>query len=292
MMRSTESGKYILQNQLRTWSELKRKQAEEREDQGLKKPSSPPEVPKKRWGGCPDGCEHDQDDYPKRPKRSSAHGHSPLPPPHPTESTKTAATGASTSPNEGNKAQTRPHDAAVPSSILKSRRPASEEDEEAFPRLAKSVKDAQFPLPNRPLKSVPDDRYGLRPNWLEAGRDFGGSKSGVATPADEAGDQEDYGFPMHQRCTSWGSQYHSHKPREDAQATGNLNTKNDDEEKEWIIESGMGAGARADALGDQLDDDDEHSDGVVDQDVPHRADVGVQVSNEEDQDRSFEGSVY
>ncbi|KAI1117396.1 histidine phosphatase superfamily [Nemania sp. NC0429] len=60
-----DSGKYILQNKLRTWSELRRERAaikikEQAENPGLKdetKPSATPVVPRK-WGGCPEGCSH------------------------------------------------------------------------------------------------------------------------------------------------------------------------------------------------------------------------------------------
>ncbi|MCJ1473739.1 hypothetical protein MMC13_002390 [Lambiella insularis] len=45
------SGKYVLQNQLRTWSELR--------EESRQKESGSPTVPvRKKWGGCPDGCDH------------------------------------------------------------------------------------------------------------------------------------------------------------------------------------------------------------------------------------------
>ena len=46
-----ESGKYDLQNQLRTWSEL-------REEKRAKESGSPIIPLRKKWGGCPDGCDH------------------------------------------------------------------------------------------------------------------------------------------------------------------------------------------------------------------------------------------
>ena len=54
MKKNLDSGKYILENQLRTWSELKRQRdllsSKAREEQ---------HVPvRKKWGGCPDGCNH------------------------------------------------------------------------------------------------------------------------------------------------------------------------------------------------------------------------------------------
>ena len=96
IMRKNESGKYILQNKLRTWTELKRERAvkekAEKADKGDKgdedaagkekengnsKDSSklsralsqttvttttntPPIENRRRWGGCPNGCDHDK----------------------------------------------------------------------------------------------------------------------------------------------------------------------------------------------------------------------------------------
>ncbi|KAI4216372.1 MAG: hypothetical protein LQ351_001382 [Letrouitia transgressa] len=51
MKRSAENGKYILQNELRTWSQLRKERAE------IKEPESPIPV-RKRWGGRPDSFEN------------------------------------------------------------------------------------------------------------------------------------------------------------------------------------------------------------------------------------------
>ena len=60
MKLNPDNGKYILQNQLRTWSELKRERANSRTTD---EPASP--VPmRKRWGGCHDGV--DGDDFARR----------------------------------------------------------------------------------------------------------------------------------------------------------------------------------------------------------------------------------
>ncbi|KAI8949504.1 phosphoglycerate mutase [Xylaria longipes] len=63
-----DSGKYLLQNKLRTWSELRRERAatkakEEKEkgeypgSKDAAKLDATPVVPRK-WGGCPEGCSH------------------------------------------------------------------------------------------------------------------------------------------------------------------------------------------------------------------------------------------
>ncbi|KAL2021168.1 hypothetical protein VTK56DRAFT_7474 [Thermocarpiscus australiensis] len=73
IMRKNESGKYILENKLRTWSELKRERAlqlaKEKGEDGKERENSKDvstlaragtfEV-RRRWGGCPNGCSHDK----------------------------------------------------------------------------------------------------------------------------------------------------------------------------------------------------------------------------------------
>lgn len=61
MKKKPDSGKYILQNKLRTWSELRRERAAAKgKDPNSKdeaKLDATPVVPRK-WGGCPEGCSH------------------------------------------------------------------------------------------------------------------------------------------------------------------------------------------------------------------------------------------
>ncbi|KAB8222791.1 histidine phosphatase superfamily [Aspergillus novoparasiticus] len=66
MKLNEDNGKYVLQNQLRTWSELrKEKELERQQDRAMN--VIPPAVPtlseslvpiRRKWGGCPDGCNH------------------------------------------------------------------------------------------------------------------------------------------------------------------------------------------------------------------------------------------
>ncbi|KKA31213.1 hypothetical protein TD95_000790 [Thielaviopsis punctulata] len=77
IMNKDEHGKYILQNKLRTWSELRRerelllreKEAQDKDSQSeatrdanhkdaTKLPRSKSTVIVRRWGGCPNGCNH------------------------------------------------------------------------------------------------------------------------------------------------------------------------------------------------------------------------------------------
>ncbi|KAI2634268.1 phosphoglycerate mutase-like protein [Hypomontagnella submonticulosa] len=71
MKKQEDSGKYDLQNNLRTWSELRRERAaikakedkelvdsgKEKEPNKLERQNSTP-VPPRKWGGCPQGCDH------------------------------------------------------------------------------------------------------------------------------------------------------------------------------------------------------------------------------------------
>ncbi|KAE8375961.1 histidine phosphatase superfamily [Aspergillus bertholletiae] len=66
MKLNQDNGKYVLQNQLRTWSELrKEKELEAQRDRVVNaippvvSTSSEPLIPiRRKWGGCPDGCNH------------------------------------------------------------------------------------------------------------------------------------------------------------------------------------------------------------------------------------------
>lgn len=69
MKLNPDNGKYTLQNKLRTWSEMKKekegKELERQPDRASRvlepTPSTPSEGPvpvRRRWGGCPDGCNH------------------------------------------------------------------------------------------------------------------------------------------------------------------------------------------------------------------------------------------
>lgn len=64
MEKNPDNGKFVLQNNLRTWSALRQEKEEERkrdrEAKGLPPAPSETDVPpvRRKWGGCPDGCAH------------------------------------------------------------------------------------------------------------------------------------------------------------------------------------------------------------------------------------------
>ncbi|KAF0637755.1 hypothetical protein NXS19_009765 [Fusarium pseudograminearum] len=62
IMRKQENQKYLLENKLRTWSDLRRERKDKKEKDEDKDCSKLPRtktfVVTRRWGGCPNGCDH------------------------------------------------------------------------------------------------------------------------------------------------------------------------------------------------------------------------------------------
>lgn len=84
MKQNPTNGKFILQNELRTWSDLKKRAVigdKEKGNNGTSRPTpltgtsgnatSSPVVPIRRWGGCANGCDHDKMNWPKRVMRKN-----------------------------------------------------------------------------------------------------------------------------------------------------------------------------------------------------------------------------
>lgn len=156
MERSLETGKYILQSELRTWSAYKKEQEAKRfaalatsEDGIIKDPTllsygaeeqqiAPPEMPR-RWGGCVNGCNHAQ--Y-KWYTYGDANNNVP------------AISIADSSSSQ------QPY--VVPAGRIKRMQP---------PDFAAHVQE----------------RLRERLGVLEAGRDFGGSKSGAGSDVEDSG---------------------------------------------------------------------------------------------------------
>ncbi|ORY11704.1 histidine phosphatase superfamily [Clohesyomyces aquaticus] len=104
MKQSPTSGRYILENELRTWSDLKRRAvAASAANPSTGQPSSrsgpqapgnssaSPTIPIRRWGGCANGCDHDKINWPRRAMRKNTadylSGSIPAPPPESTQTT-------------------------------------------------------------------------------------------------------------------------------------------------------------------------------------------------------------
>ena len=254
MKKNDDNGKFVLQNQLRTWSELRKERV------AAAAPPSPVPV-RKRWGGSPDGCDHGLVNLTTRPRRQN------------------------TADLFGDDVPSQP--------AMQQVQPASQErifDETQYPENPPQDTDEDDPRgrvgpPKRNL--IPPEKYTtstatpstrpdssndhlpkrlISPNRaaiLQAGRDGGGSRSGTTSrngsPENEAGaEHKATGAPVSSK-------------RSMARAlNGDLAGG----------ESGIGTGARADALGDQSDVD--AGDG----------EEGSELEWLEDTDKSLRESVY
>jgi hypothetical protein len=260
MRKKEDSGKYILENNLRTWSELKREREAERKEKEKDKPVVEKEsakvekllegghsIPKrKQWGGCPNGCEHGRHYYKK---------------------------GNSMHAMQQNGKEAHPGESPVTRRPPVRRWQSSSEEDEDDPRgrigppkidVQKSLDEIISSPDGTPSFISVEDRLRARlqsPNHiplLRAVRDFGGSASGNTSQA--GSDTED-------------------SAAEAVRKINKIKGKSPISRKLTLDESGMGRGAKADALGDQSDvasDDSEEE----------------ELQKEEEMDKSLRGSVY
>lgn len=256
MNKNAETGKYKLENHLRTWSELKRQRQEEARDlqrrntlsNFLKKSDDSPTLPPRKWGGCTDGCNHGNDRYPRRTAQKKKQMQEELQLPPAAEASKEA----------------EDHPVAkveLVSGAQQSHSPIQEESSDVS-----SDSPPQFSIPFQ--KTIP--------SYLRSGRDGGDTASGDATPHEMSEDE---------RITYFSH----HKPRSLARAMRKAPERKATPEdiQRWAHESGMGAGKQADALGDEPDD---WSDESV---APkHKPDGIEDIEKAEKDDKGLRGSVY
>jgi hypothetical protein len=312
MRKKEDSGKYILENNLRTWSELKRERlaaAAAREKAST--PSSPtttsstpvsekdkekekkllvaneaaaasstsPVPARKKWGGCPNGCDHGKHYY---KKENSMHA--------------MQLNGRMNSFPSGTSAM----------ESIQQRRPAarrwqsSSDEDEDDPRgrigppvtvdVEKSLDEMVSSPDGTPSFISVEDRLRSRlksPNTngdianllvKTGGRDFGGSASGNTSQA--GSDTEISEDDAQKRFVKGGKMGLTHRPSAGhGKMIGGKTTGRAREE------SGMGRSAMADALGDQVDvGSDAGSEGE-----PEIEDV---LDEKEKAERSVRGSVY
>lgn len=214
MRKSIDSGKYILENNLRTWSELKRERLAAAKEKEKKLPPSSPTTERekekkleaaaatttiasapKKWGGCPNGCDHGKHAYKRENSMHSMY-------------------------QNGGRASLAP--SPIPSRHRRWQNSSGDEEESDEPRArARAAFTIDVPASLEGAVSSPDGT----PSFIKArggllastGRDFGGSESGNTSVA--------------------GSDTEGERRVRVGAGT----------------ESGMGRGALADALGDQSD---------------------------------------
>ncbi|KAK3721900.1 hypothetical protein LTR37_002716 [Vermiconidia calcicola] len=254
-----DRGKYVLESQLRTWSELKRLRAEEAEaaEEARRNPSrrntlsaflsapaegkASPGLPARKWGGCVEGCDHHHEHFPRRT------GDVELPPP-------AAEASGQPAKNENDDHALGPHEPAAPNTTSDGAADGSK---------------------LRPL-----------PSYLYSGRDGGGTSSGAATPHEMPSDEEESeSFPFPGNTDTSTATSETRPPRAMATAMRKTPQRKPTPEdiERWTTESGMGAGRHADALGDEPEPADED-------DVLSRR--KREVDQAEREDKSLRGSVY
>lgn len=301
MQQNLDNGKYVLQSQLRTWSELKRQRAEAEaaKKEPLESPqrrntlsqflpnrakanASPP--PRAKWGGCVGGCNHNHDHYPRRNQRASK------------------AAPASTAPaSTWNSPALQPPPPAE-TGTFPPKPSANEEDDTPASHSAPPLDIS--PKTTRAEPSLPTPI----PAHLLQGRDGGGTDSGAPTPHEPLSDQEqesDYFDPQHRLPKSAqaasasastvvspsGRGSHADQLDQALRQKKQPRRKPTEEDLErWASESGMGVGKRADALGDEPSDGSEVGEDVG-QEV-RRKELEGELEREEREDRSLRGSVY
>ena len=237
------AGKYVLQNHLRTWTEYREeKRAEkEAEDRALGrevKPADPPApVRKKRWGGCPDGCNHGTEDVKRPPRRQNTADLFQDDTAHETVPNETLTEQRSSTSPQGDHAnekretkfdEERPSDARGRTGY--SDGDTEEEQIEPTSKMKYTTggelsHSKQPPLKNRILSPN-------RLEFLRGGRDGGGSRSGHGSEV--GSDEESIGNPpQRRRMSSMASALNG----------------------DFDSDGGFRSGAMADALGDQSDID-------------------------------------
>lgn len=256
MRKQDETGKYLLENELRTWSELKREREAERNEKDKSMPAEKvtknaqsPILRRKQWGGCPNGCNHGIN-YTKRDK--TANGAQP---------NSTQLNGKETGPAPRRLQSYRLHSFSEDEDDPRGRAgPLSADVQKSMDEVvssldeAPSITSAEIHLNGR-LKSP--NRILL----LQAGRDFGGSASGDTSRAgsDNEASMDEVAFKPNRKVPSLRKAVES------------------------FHESGMRRGAKADALGDQSD---------VGSDEEGDDDGDDELKKQEAEDKSIIGSVY
>lgn len=314
MRKEVDSGKYILENKLRTWSELKRERALAAKEKEKNNPAgsqanvsekdkekerkleaavaSPTAVPtRKKWGGCPNGCDHGKHLF---RKDNSMHamqlnGKPSSPATSPVVSAPENSSSSSTLPTT-----------TTTSSLTARRQPAlrrwqssSEEDEDdprgrlTGPRVdvQKSLNEVVSSPDGTPSFISVEDRLrsrlkSPRNDFLlnVGGRDFGGSASGNTS---RAGSDMESEFSAEEDTRKKRAASASARARVQAKLSAlDGDSVGSGKTPSARKDSGMGRGAMADALGDQSD---VGSDGGSDFEDLEKA---------EREDKGLRGSVY
>lgn len=243
MKQSEANKKYILQNELRTWSELKRRAAAANGEPKTATPSrthsqsaltASPTIPIRRWGGCVNGCNHDKQPWPKRPMRKSTMEYLGAPSLEPAAATADHPRISEASGNEAEAAMAAQQDTPVieepsPHKLARKHTPK-------LPMTPASPNDA-----SNDATSDDEPRAASRTNAVLRHLQR-------VTPGEGFSDDSDY-FPGMQHLNT--SMHGKSKLRASSrQRQQSKERKLKRQAESWKEESGMGSGRRADTLGD------------------------------------------
>ena len=220
----------MLENQLRTWSELKRlKKAEQvRNDPQRRNTLSAfltkeqqiaesPVIPARRWGGCVGGCDHQNEQYPRRKAQGEVLGDVALPP----AARELQRPGDGTSEKDGGSVGG-----------------VGGVDGSADVLVLPPPPTGEFKLPLRPVNATRTSAPNSKPTTHVSPHLH--NDHGVSTPH-EMSDSEEY---FETKAPT--------QPKTLAQAVRRPDRKPTVEDiNRWASESGMGRGGHADPLGDE-----------------------------------------
>jgi hypothetical protein len=249
MKQSETNKKFILQNELRTWSELKRRAAAA--NGGEPKSAAPsrthsqsaltasPTIPIRRWGGCVNGCNHDKQPWPKRPMRKSTMEYLGAPSlPEPASATTTDHPPISEASAEAEDHPVAAQQDGTPPVI-----------EEPTPSKLARKHTAKLPMtpasPNDASNDATSDdepRAASRTNAVLRHLQRVTPGEGFSDDSDYFPGMQHLGMSMHGK-----SKLRASSRQRQASKERKLARK---QTESWKEESGMGSGRRADALGD------------------------------------------
>ncbi|GJN74431.1 phosphoglycerate mutase family domain-containing protein [Purpureocillium lilacinum] len=294
IMRKQDNGKYLLETKLRTWSELRRERALTIAKDGgsgssngnaaaaakdeVKLERNKTFVVTRRWGGCPDGCNHTSH-YKKRHDLEALRQRD-------IEHSAQGSNGSSS--NAGLTIATRRqhhrHQQLISSD--------DGDDEQSDYRPAPTVEVIATRTPDPALSSpdgtpsfitAEDRARGLKSPHLHVGRDFGGTYSGHASLAGSDSDASEDDTQRRHRLATINARFRSPNGTGaggGSRADGRLSGKNSEEMNSRV-------GEFANRLGDApAGTDANHVDAEAD-------DSGMEdLDRAEKEDRSIQGSVY
>ncbi|KAI5466992.1 histidine phosphatase superfamily [Mariannaea sp. PMI_226] len=278
IMRKRDNGKYILENNLRTWSELRRersakeihkdkdKEEKEREKDSQSLQRTKTFVVTRRWGGCPNGCNHSSH-YVKREDLEILRQ----------EDSNTAIAGdpSATHVNGKRLRQNLPTNGGAKDGSDAGA--LAEDDEEHENTL--EINTTRLDKGDAIFSSAEDAKDEITP-YMHKGRDGGGTYSGHTSIADS--DSEDEKLSLH-RVASLNAHLKSIKDSATPATTNGTNgsTSNGHPDKlTYADENGTSEHRRSNRLGDASPDSSIGSPELEDLDEAEK------------EDRSIEGSVY